>query len=380
MTQTRILHVVANLRHGGVQSWIMDLAAQARADGIQMDVLCYSDQQWPLSGALDRLGVRVFICTRHRNPLALLQALRAIVRKHGPYAALHAHEMYQNGALMLAGALLRVPVRISHAHNSAQAVQGTRARRLYNAAMQKAIAAGSTHMLAVSELAGRKLYGAGWKADPRTAVVHCGLDFSAYAAAPDPAVRQALGIPAQARVIGHAGRFVSQKNHVALLDMAAAVMRDDESIWLLLVGDGATRPAMQEKAEALGIAARTVFTGARSDVPELVVNGFDILLLPSLFEGLGLVVLEALAAGKPCVISDVVPPEADVVPELITRVPLEAPVAVWGEAIRSALNKPSDRAAAYRSVISSQFAIGYSYRAMLGYYAAGLVPSPSGAA
>ncbi|PNU04062.1 glycosyltransferase [Novosphingobium guangzhouense] len=368
MTSGRILHVIANLRHGGVQTWVMNLARQARRDGVAMDILTYSDQEWPLSAELAEIGVRVLACSRHRNPIKLYEALKSANQKFGPYDAIHAHEMYQNGAILLAAQMAGYKVRVSHAHNSAQAVRNTFLRRAYNRVMKTFISRSATHMLAVSELAGKTLYGGEWGGDARTGIAHCGLDFAPYAQDFDPAVRAELGIPANARVIGHAGRFVGQKNHALLVDVAAAVMKSDPDVWLVLVGDGGTRAEMERKAGELGIAERTVFTGARSDVPRLIVSTFDMLLLPSLFEGLGLIVLEALAAGKPCVISDVVPLEADVVPELVTRVSLAVGGETWAQAVAQALYRKTDARIAFQTVNESKFAIASSYRQMSGVY------------
>lgn len=370
MTIVRVLHVVANLRHGGVQTWIMDLARQAQGRGVDMDILTYADQRWPLSDQLDAISVRVFSCTGHRNPLRLLRCIQTLVDKRGPYQAIHAHEMYQNGALMLAARHAGIPLRISHAHNSSQAVRSTPARRIYNRLMQVGISLASTHMLAVSELAGRKLYGSKWARDPKTAIVHCGLDFTPYSKPRDAAIRRELGIPIQAKVIGHAGRFVDQKNHRFLVDVAARVMHEQHDTWLVLVGDGPNRLAVERKVQDLGVGSRTVFTGARSDVPRIIIGCFDMLLLPSLFEGLGLVVLEAMAAGKPCVISDVVPAEADVVTSLVTRVALSADVSIWALAVMKALTNQCDAQEAHETVNRSAFSIVQSYDRMHSIYSA----------
>ncbi|WP_137128940.1 glycosyltransferase [Rhizobium sp. FY34] len=373
MIPIRVLHVVANLRHGGVQSWILDLARVAADGSGRMDVLAYGNQQWPLSDVLSSLGVTIHGCTRHRNPIALFATLRDIVQRHGPFDAIHCHEMFHNGTLVAMGALLGIPVRVSHAHNSAQATRGSFARRIYNRAMQVLMRRFATDMLAVSSLAGKKLYGANWGRDARYRQVSCGLDFAGYAVEHDrTAVRAEFGIPPDARVIGHAGRFVEQKNHAFLLEVAAVAMARDPAIRLLLVGDGPLRGDMEEQATRIGIRNRTIFTGARHDVPRLMVGAFDLLLLPSLFEGLGLVILEAMAACRPCIISDVVPTEVDVVPALVSRLSLSAPAEAWADAVLAAIaDVQVDRRTAIAAIELSDFTCERSYRTMLGIYRKG---------
>lgn len=366
MRKTKVLHVVANLRHGGVQTWILELSSQAAAHSMSMDILAYSDEEWPLSSKFEMRGVKIFSCVSHRNPVKLLKKISMLNERHGPYNAIHCHEMFHNGTLVLIGKLLGIPVRISHAHNSSQAVRNTLFRRIYNTTMKSLIRIFSTKMLAVSNMAGEKLYGRSWITDTKCKKVACGLDFSPYYTPVDRReVLKELDIPADARVIGHVGRFVDQKNHGCVLTSAAEAMRSDASIWLLLIGDGPLKPAMVKHAEALGISHRVTFTGARSDVPRIMMGAFDVLLLPSKYEGLGLVILEALAAGKPCVISNVVPPDVDIVPAMITRVPLKAEAAAWGAGVLAALNAGVHNRDEIINILSqSEFSVSNSFDAM----------------
>lgn len=147
------------------------------------------------------------------------------------------------------------------------------------------------------------------------------------------AVRAEFGIPADAFVVGHAGRFTAAKNHIFLLDIASVVLEREPNTRFLLVGDGELRAAIQERAAQLGIADRLIFTGLRPDVPRLMRGAMDAFLLPSLYEGLPLVLMEAQAAGLPCVFADVVSHEADIVPPLVHRRSLAAPSYEWAEAL-----------------------------------------------
>jgi glycosyltransferase involved in cell wall biosynthesis len=142
-----------------------------------------------------------------------------------------------------------------------------------------------------------------------------------------------LGIPPDAFVIGHVGRFDEQKNHLFLVEIAAEVAKREPKMRLLLVGDGLLRPKIEQKIAQLGLTDRTIFAGSRHDVPRLMLSAMDVFLFPSLYEGLGLVLIEAQAAGLPCIFSDVVPEEADLVKPLIRRFSLSEPASVWADAI-----------------------------------------------
>jgi len=119
--------------------------------------------------------------------------------------------------------------------------------------------------------------------------------------------------------------------------------------------------SIQERAKVLGISDRLIFTGTRPDVPRLMLGAMDLFLFPSLFEGLGIVLLEAQSAGLSCVISDVIPEEVDVVKELILRLSLEQPPEEWAEAILRIKNsQKADRERCLRAIEESRFNIEHS--------------------
>jgi glycosyltransferase involved in cell wall biosynthesis len=102
---------------------------------------------------------------------------------------------------------------------------------------------------------------------------------------------------------------------------------------LLLIGDGPLRLDIKQKVSQLGLSDHVVFAGLRSDVPRLMLSAMDAFVMPSLYEGLGLVLIEAQAAGLPCIFSDVVPHEADLVKPLLQRLSLSQPPAAWADAV-----------------------------------------------
>ena len=110
-------------------------------------------------------------------------------------------------------------------------------------------------------------------------------------------------------VIGHVGRFCTVKNHRFVLEIFAEYLKRDYNAVLLLIGDGPLKAEIETRAESLGISRNVVFTGNRDDVPELY-NAMDLVLLPSLYEGLPMVGVEAQANGLPVIMSDRVPREA----------------------------------------------------------------------
>jgi len=227
--------------------------------------------------------------------------------------------------------------------------------------------------LAASRQAAIGMFGPDWQADPRWKVSFCGIDLSPFAAEVNrQQVRAELGLPDDALVVGHVGKFsaFAQKNQTFLLKVVAKLAERRPSVHLLLVGDGPRRAGAEREAAELGIDRRTTFLGSRPDVARLLKGAVDVFAFPSLFEGLGLAVVEAQAAGLPCVCSDVIPEEADVVRELVSRLSLSQSPSAWAAQIARIADsdRPLSPAEALAQVEQSDFHIDSSVKSLQTHY------------
>jgi len=190
-----------------------------------------------------------------------------------------------------------------------------------------------TRLCACSRTAGSWLYG---EKPFRVFNNAIELDRFTYDAAKRKAVRQELGLGDEL-VLGHVGRFCYAKNHEFLLDVMAEVCKQRPDAVLLLIGEGENEAASRRKAEALGLQENVRFLGRQSD-PAKFYQAMDAFVLPSRYEGLGIVLIEAQAAALPVICSTEVPQEAQVLPEMQYLSLQESP-AVWADAaIRAAEN------------------------------------------
>jgi glycosyltransferase involved in cell wall biosynthesis len=240
-------------------------------------------------------------------------------------------------------------------------------RRMYLALMTTWIDRYATVGLAASAQAATALFGRAWSANPRWSVLYYGIDLRPFRSSVDPLqVRAELGIPAKAYVVGHIGRFDPQKNHDLFVEIAAQIAQRDRNAYFLLVGDGPLRHAVQQKVASLGLADRFVFTGVRSDVATLMMGAMDLFLLPSLYEGLPLVALEAQAAGLPTVLSDTIAPEVEVDANLTKRLSLSQPAADWALTVLGLRRDttPQQRDDALRALETSRFNIETAARCL----------------
>jgi glycosyltransferase involved in cell wall biosynthesis len=200
--------------------------------------------------------------------------------------------------------------------------------------------------------------------------MHCGLDLSPFAQAYDRVeTRRQLQIPEHAWVVGHVGRMDDVKNHRLIIDTFAKTLPQAENAYLLLVGDGPLRGDIEYRAHELGVIDRVKFAGNRNDVPRILCAAVDAFVFPSKLEGLGIALIEAQAAGLPCLVSDVVPREADVVPELVTRLSLSEP---WAPTLLRTRNDPRRQKQSLAQVLRSDFSIQQGIAALQCTYEEGI--------
>ena len=167
--------------------------------------------------------------------------------------------------------------------------------------------------IAPSDLAAEYTFGRKAYANGAVSILHNAIDLDSYGYDEQgrETIRAEFKIPDGTRVLGHVGRFMTQKNHGFLLDVFAEYIKSNPDSVLMLVGGGELETQIKEKAVDLGILDKIIFTGIRSDVPALL-SAMDVFVFPSLYEGMPNTVIEAQATGLPCVIADAITREADI--------------------------------------------------------------------
>lgn len=367
-----ILHVVGGMNQGGVETWLMHVLRHIDRESYQMDFLVQSEVSCVYDEEIRSLGSRIISCLGHKRPWVFARNFARALRENGPYDVVHSHVHHYSGFVLYLAFQYGIPLRIAHSHSDTRAHETQKGllRQIYLQVMKALIHRYATYGIAASAPAAVSLFGAGWQNDPRWKILYCGIDLTPFSTDTNRSrVRKELGIPADTPVIGHVGRFAEPKNHTFLLDVMDRVMQRNEKVHLLLVGDGPLRAKMEEKARSLGIAERVIFLGSRDDVPRLMKEGMDVFLFPSLYEGLGLVLVEAQAAGLPCVISDVIPREADLIPALVTRLNLEQSIEYWANAVVGQLStKKKYQEEAFQTVLKSPFSIEKSVENLMVVY------------
>ncbi|MFA9457479.1 glycosyltransferase family 1 protein [Halalkalibacter sp. AB-rgal2] len=325
-----VLHVVGAMNHGGTEKMLIDLYRNMDLQHIQFDFITFSGDKAYFDDEIRQLGGRVIRVVNH---LSIIE-MKHIMEIYGPYDIVHAHTLFHCGLVQIAARLAGVKVRISHAHTTDDD-QESFMRRLYTAVMKPTIQLFSTYTLACSKQAGRFLFGerrlgkrSNYQIFPN--VIHY-QDFMEEPVEEVQVFKKQLRIE-QRFVIGHIGRFIEPKNHSFLLDILAILRQRNMDVVLLLVGDGVLKEEIEDKAQRIGLEEYVHFTGIREDIPTML-HSMDLFVFPSTYEGLGIVLLEAQAAGKKCLVSEAIQPEADLQIGQMERCSLESGAEVWAEKI-----------------------------------------------
>jgi glycosyltransferase involved in cell wall biosynthesis len=332
--KVRVLHCVGHLLRGGIENWLFQTLTRQPSTVFEHHVLVRTSQEEAFSDAFRRAGIPVLACASFRNPVRYARELQRLVDANGPYDILHIHGSSFSGLLTLLLAR-HVGIRrtIVHSHNDVRPLlkESGPLYGMYVRAVTGAYRLLGDRGLAASVLAAESMFGMGWRQDPRWQLLYYGVDCTPFQRAADKGLRARLGIPAEAFVVGHVGRFHEQKNHAFLVEVISAAGRLDPQVHCLLIGDGPLREKIQREIEERGLTKRFTFVPDTTTVAEYMLSAMDCFLFPSLYEGLGLVAVEAQAAGLACILSDRVPEEASVLSGLVQWMPLEAPAARWAE-------------------------------------------------
>jgi glycosyltransferase involved in cell wall biosynthesis len=328
-TKLQILHALGSMDPGGVETWLLHVLKYIDRDRIQLHICTFGPQPGLYASKVEELGGKMLRCPKGANLWSFRRRFRRILRE-GNYHVVHSHVHLFSGALLRWARAEGVPNRIAHSHTAQVANGDTLARHYYRRLMKSWIDRYATHGLAASRLAAAQLFGEKWETDCRFRVLHCGIDLYPFQESIDQEeIRRELGIPVEALVVGHVGRFDAPKNQRFLLEIAREVLKRRADVHFLLVGDGPLRVEIEDRAREMGLSGRTHFVGIRTDVPRLMRGAMDVFVFPSLWEGLPVTVVEAQAAGLRCILSDAITGEVSILPEQTYRLPLSKGAEEW---------------------------------------------------
>lgn len=321
---------------GGVETYLMNLYRNIDRSKIQFDFVISGDS-CHYAEEIKVLGGEIFYITPKKdNVLKNVLGLIKILKKcrpthHVVYFNLSA--LYYNLPFVFAK-IFRFPIVISHAHNTRSKGQKKNLRYYLHCLNRIHVANSSNYLFACSKLAAEWVMGKNSLRKENFKIVPNAIPSEKYEYNKEErnSVRKQLGIRKEQYVIGNIGRITYQKNQLFLLDIFGEILKKNKDALLLLVGDGELRPKIEQKISVLGLNNNVIITGERADVPRLL-QAMDTFVLPSNFEGFGIVLIEAQSTGLQCFASkDVVPNETNIT-GLVEFIELEKTSKQWADQI-----------------------------------------------
>ena len=326
----RVVHVIGKMIGGGVEQVAMNYYSHVDHDRVQFDFIITDDSTVVDENKkiIEALGGRLFVVPAYRRLRTFEDSLYALFAEHPEWRIVHSHMNSLSVFVLKQAKRAGIPVRIAHSHSTSG--KGEYAKNAVKALLKTQANRYPTERFACSRYAGEWLFGKGADFE----VVYNAIDLRRFSfnAEARAKARADLGLVGGQFAVGHVGRFTAQKNHAFLIDVFEQVARRREDAVLLLVGTGEAEACVESSVAERGLTDRVRFLGQRTDMPDMYA-AFDAFVLPSLYEGLGLVGVEAQRSGLPCLLSDAITREVDVTGEC-RFLPIDNP-AVWADAICS---------------------------------------------
>jgi glycosyltransferase EpsF len=309
---------------GGAETMVMNLYRAIDKKKIQFDFIVHSDKQGFYDNEIKALGGRIY-----QIPHPSLMSMKSfkkqlfILLKQNQYSSIHSHAHFFSGFILEVAKKAGVPVRIAHSHTTSDGKKETLSRQIYILYMKYLLNKNVTHRFGCSIDANEALFGKGTSA----VVLPNSFDLTEY----EKLTSRKMSSD-DTLVVGHVGRFDSVKNHSFFIKTFYYFRKIHPNASAILVGDGPEKDSIIRLIKEYHLEDSVTILGIQSDIPNIL-SSFDVFLFPSLFEGLGNVVLEAQAAGIPCLVSDTVPRAVDLLLQLVTFKSLEDGEQAWAEAL-----------------------------------------------
>ncbi|MGY6766144.1 glycosyltransferase family 1 protein [Faecalibacterium prausnitzii] len=326
----RVLHVFFKMDRGGAETMIMNLYRHIDRSKLQFDFIVHSKEKGAYDNEIEKFGGKIYYIPKYKgiNHFEYKRLWNRFLGEHSEYKIIHGH-LNSTASIYLKIAKKFGLVTIAHSHNTSA---GSGIYGVLKNILQDPIKYVADYLFACSKEAGNWLFGKGVYKKNNFYLLKNAIDTEQFVFNKSIRMEKRKQLKIEDKfVVGHIGRFHAQKNHVFLIDIFKEVYARKSNAVLLLVGDGDLRSKIEDKINKLGLSNRVIFTGVRKDIPDLL-QAMDVFLFPSLYEGLGVVTIEAQASGLPCIVSDAVPNEAFIT-ELIQPISLDKSPEHWAKEI-----------------------------------------------
>lgn len=334
MKPIRILHIVGRMDRAGAETMVMNLYRAIDRGRFQFDFTCFTSDRCDYDEEILALGGRII---RIPGGGALSRFFRLWYRlRGGEWRVVHSHTLFSSGLHLLAAKLAGVPVRIAHSHSTADANSRRAVVKGYQWFSRKLLSRVPTGYAACGRAAASYLF----PGRSGVTIIPNAINVPEFLKASGSGVRQELGIDPGRLLVVQVGRLLPVKNHAFSLRIAEALRESGHEFQMLFIGSGHLTEALEADIRTRALERNVRLVGVREDIAALM-GAADVMLMPSLYEGFPVVLVESQAAGLPAVVSRAVSPEVDLGLGLIDFVDLGVAPADWAARLVVAASKPS---------------------------------------
>lgn len=345
----KIIYINGGLMNrGGIESYMMNYYRHFK--NIHVDFIVhdagghgYYDEE------IRTLGGKIFkLPQKSKHPFTYSSKLKKILIEN-EYDIIHTHIDAMGAWVLKIAKECNIPIRIAHSHNT-QHLTNNPIKLFFLEKARKNINKYATHRMACSEDAGKWLFG-----NEKFIIVKNAIELDKFIYNPNTRniIRNRYGIRENEFLIGHIGRFDTQKNHPFLIELFSHIKKNVPNVKLMLVGEGKLMTNIINKVENYNLQDSVIFTGSKDNANEFY-NAFDLFALPSLFEGLGIVAIEAEVNGCNTILSDKIPSDAKICENAIF-LPLD--IQTWSQYIINIIEEHNDRHKALFNIYNSGYDI-----------------------
>jgi glycosyltransferase involved in cell wall biosynthesis len=357
----RVLQVFSRMDRGGAESMIMNYYRKIDKTKLQFDFLVHTNERCAFDEEIELLGGRIYHLPKYsiKNHFDYKNKIRTFLYSHPEHKIIHGH-YFTISAIYLKIAKKMDRICIAHSHTALNEVS---VKHLIFKLLIAPLRYLADYKLACSKLAGKWMFGSN---NNKVIILKNAIDVNKFVF--DKIVRNNLRKEFKIEdkfVVGHIGRFFHPKNHNFLIQIFQKITLINDDAVLLLVGDGELREQIENKVQKLGLKDKVIFTGVRTDIPELL-QAMDVFLLPSFYEGLPVTLVEAQAAGLKVFASDTITTEIAIT-DNITFLSLQKSTEFWAEKINNA-NVGYERKGIKKEIIDAGYDVEDSAKWLENFY------------
>lgn len=354
----RVVHIIYSFNPGGAETFLLTLTSFLKKTEAESYFISFNDGL--LRSSFENFGAHTFVIGSIRK-LSTYERLFSLIKTIKPNV-LNNHIKVIAGLAAIYCKLLHIPYILT---NHSTHKYDNNASAFYKIVVNVNLLVSNILMtkgIAVSEDACKAIWGQNYK-KRKAMFISLGIDFRRYA----PTVvneqsfsiemKKKYSIPLKAYVIANVAGYRAPKNYKKFIEIASCVLKQRSDVYFMLIGEGSEREKIERQIKELGIANKCRLTGYLPNVPEILKSMVDIFLFTSIFEGLGLALVEAQAAGVFCLYSDVVPKEAIINKHIVKPMSLNESSDKWANSIIERLSSKIhiDKEKAYQTALDSNF-------------------------